>query len=672
MNTQQIFTTRLTRFFVQISLFAGLLCQSDNGRAADQPNVLIILCDDLGYADVGVHSDLDLPTPNLNQLATESIRFADFYVAESVCTASRVGLLTGMYPERVGLSGAIGPASRIGIHAQEQLLPEHLLERGYITAAFGKWHLGDQLPFLPLQHGFKTFFGIPYSNDMWPEHPSHGDKFPPLPLLVNNQVIDNEMSMHDQNLLTQKLTDEVVQFVNSAGGRPFFGYVAFPMPHVPLAVSDKFRGRNDGNLYWDVLEELDFSIGRILTSLEENGLVENTIVIFTSDNGPWLSYGNHSGSAAPFRDGKHTLFDGGFRVPCFFRYPKRFPEGRVVEPLVTNLDLLPTLADMIGFEEKLSTDIDGHSVVAQMKGEDLSSPWNEFHFQKVKRRAVRAGEWKLFLPSETHSVIVPGKDGMPGETKNLPIPLSLYRISEDLSESENVVDSHPAVAKRLRSLSSKFDAELARASREPGRVKNPVLLNEEFVQCYEDAVVFDASEFEVRHLEKVKGAWSIGDAVFSGSEVPEENHGASLHVEAPHESATVEYLLRFRSAKRHTIGVLNDRRDGVDYHLYRVDFFRDRIQLVKDQKKSGGRDADSQILDSKLVDFPEDKWISIRISNFGDQIRIDADEHTLSGSHAALASKKKGFNLYISNGLAECKDLRVIHLPETPNQTAGR
>jgi len=441
-----------------------------------KPNIVIIFADDLGYGDIGIYGARGHQTPHLDRLAGEGIRFTDFHVAESVCTASRVGLLTGSYPVRVGLTGAIGPGNPKGIHADELLLPELLREAGYATGCFGKWHLGDQPSFLPLQNGFDEFFGLPYSNDMWPFHPTNR-RFPPLPLLEGNQVIKKNLQWADQNRLTTQYTNKAVDFIRRQSKRPFFLYLAHSMPHVPLGVSDKFRGKSEGGFFGDVIQEIDWSVGQVMAELQKQGVDKNTWVIFTSDNGPWLSYGDHAGSAGPFRAGKHTIFEGGFRVPCLMRWPGQIPAGAVNDVMISTMDILPTVAGVVG--KQLPTDrvIDGHDILSVIQDKpSAKSPWKSYFYFKRDLHAVRSGTWKLIFPHASHHVLKAGQGGHPGTTGKLDLPLSLYNLSEDPAESRNVIADHPDIVRRLQTLTAAFRQDLKDNSRQPGTVKNPKLL----------------------------------------------------------------------------------------------------------------------------------------------------------------------------------------------------
>ena len=315
----------LPRWFTGFStwvVLASLLAGAGGAAtldAAETPNVVLIFTDDQAYADVGCYGGQHVLTPHLDRLATQGMRFTDFYVSQAVCGASRTALLTGCYPNRLGILGAPGPAAKFGIHDRELLLSELLKQKGYATAAIGKWHLGHQLKFLPKQHGFDSYFGLPYSNDMWPFHPE-GANFPNLPLIEGDRVINPKVTSDDQQMLTRWYTEHAVTFIEEHREKPFFLYMAHSMPHVPLHVSKEFQGKTGKGLFADVIAEIDDSVGQVLATLQRCGLDEKTLVIFTTDNGPWMSYGNHAGSAGPLREGKGTTFEGGVRVPCLERF----------------------------------------------------------------------------------------------------------------------------------------------------------------------------------------------------------------------------------------------------------------------------------------------------------------------------------------------------------------
>lgn len=438
-------------------------------NAVKPPNVVLIFTDDQGYQDVGVFGALDIPTPNLDQMAGEGIKLSSFYAAQAVCSASRAGLLTGCYPNRIGIHNAFMPDSKIGLHPSETTIAEMLKANGYATGIFGKWHLGDHSDFLPTKHGFDEYFGIPYSNDMWPLHPQQGPvfNFGPLPLYENETVVD---TLTNQSQLTTQITERSVDFIKRNKDRPFFLYVPHPQPHVPLFVSDKFKGKSDRGLYGDVIMEIDWSVGQILNALKANNLDENTVVIFTSDNGPWLSYGNHAGSALPFREGKGTAWEGGHREPFIIRYPNRLKSGRNIDAPVMAIDILPTLAEITG-SELPETVIDGKSVWKLLSGDSKESPQEAYYFyyRVNELHGVRYGKWKLYFPHNYRTMEgqQPGKDGLPGNYVHLDLKeIELYDLSRDLGETSNVAGKNPEVVEKIKQLADTMRKKLGDSLKE--------------------------------------------------------------------------------------------------------------------------------------------------------------------------------------------------------------
>ncbi|MEA1784764.1 sulfatase [Arenibacter sp. GZD96] len=430
------------------------------------PNIVLIFTDDQGYADVGVFGAEGMPTPHLDQLAKEGVVLTNFYAAQAVCSASRAGILTGCYPNRVGIHNALMPQSAIGLHPDETTLAEMLKTVGYTTGIFGKWHLGDHPKFMPTRQEFDTYFGIPYSNDMWPLHPQQGPifNFGPLPLYENEKVID---TLTDQSQLTTQITERSVAFIEQNKAHPFFLYVPHPQPHVPLYVSDKFKGKSDKGVYGDVIMEIDWSVGQILSALKVNGLEDNTIVIFTSDNGPWLSYGNHSGSAVPLREGKGTAWEGGQREPFIMRYPKGLKSGRIIHEPVMAIDLLPTIAAVTGaaLPEK---PIDGKNVWNLLSGVEEKSPQEAYYFYyKVNElHGVRYGKWKLYFPHNYRTMDgqTPGKDGLPGDYAYVDLTdIALYDLEADISETKNVAAENPEIVAKIEALANQMRSKLGDA-----------------------------------------------------------------------------------------------------------------------------------------------------------------------------------------------------------------
>ncbi|MDA0833106.1 MAG: sulfatase [Planctomycetota bacterium] len=458
------------------ALFTALVCAlwgsiGNSLFAADRPpNFVIIFIDDMGYADIGPFgADADL-TPHLNRMAAEGRKFTDFVVSTAVCSASRVALMTGCYHRRVGIDGALNHSANHGLHADEITLGEICKQKNYATAVFGKWHLGHHPKFLPLQHGFDEYFGLPYSNDMWPLQadyiktsnvPKRKKGYPNLPLIEGNKVVDNDVDSDDQRQLTTQYTDHAVDFIKRHRDEPFLVYLPHSMVHVPLFVSQKFDGKSGRGLFSDVIMEVDWSVGEILKVLEECGIDENTCVIFTADNGPWLNYGDHAGSAKPLREGKGTEWEGGIRVPTVMRWPGTIPAGSVCDELASTIDILPTIAATIGAELP-SHPIDGMDIRPLMFGEeDAVSPHEAFYcyYSNGQLQGVRDRRWKLMFPHKYRTL-----NGRSGGTGGIPVNyeqaetgLELYDLKNDIGEAKNVIDDHPDIVARLEN-----HAEIAR------------------------------------------------------------------------------------------------------------------------------------------------------------------------------------------------------------------
>ncbi len=462
-----------------VLLSAATLAAERPGR----PNIVLFFTDDQGYGDVGCFGATDIKTPQLDRLAREGTRFTSFYVSQAVCTASRAALMTGCYANRVGLQGALNHQSNVGIHENELLLPELCKQRGYATAIYGKWHLGHRPKFSPLKHGFDEFFGIPYSNDNGKKHPVVKD-IPPLPLIDGERTIEEEP---DQSQFCKRLTDHAIDFIERNRERPFFLYLPHVMPHVPIFASDSFKGRSARGIYGDVVEEVDHSIGRVVETLDRLKLREQTLIIFASDNGPFLSYGNHAGSAGKLREGKLTTFEGGMRVPCIMSWPGHIQAGRTSDEIAASMDLVPTVAELIG--GKLSSNrIDGVSLVPLITGNaDARSPRESYYFYGAEElQAVRSGQWKLHLPHDYLTVNgPPGLNGKPANFANMQpksmdqsglagiasrhgyrvarIELSLFDLKNDVSETKNVAAEHPEIVAQLQALAEQARADLGDA-----------------------------------------------------------------------------------------------------------------------------------------------------------------------------------------------------------------
>ncbi len=454
-----------------------------------KPNIVLIFIDDLGYADIGCFGATDYQTPNIDRLANEGVHFTDFYASQAVCSASRAALLTGCYSERISVLGALNAFSNIGINPEETIIPEMLKKQGYATGIFGKWHLGHHKEFLPLQHGFDEYVGLPYSNDMWPvgydgvpaDTNSWKSNYPPLPLIEDNRVIDTIATLEDQAKLTTIYTEKAVQFIKNHKDKPFFLYLPHSMVHVPIAVSEKFKGKSGRGLFADVMMEVDWSVGEIIKTLEENGLDDNTLIIFTADNGPWLNFGNHAGSADPLREGKGSMWEGGPRVSTVMRWPGKIPAGTECNQIASTIDLLPTFAEITGasLPEK---EIDGVSILPLMEGEKDANPREQFYYYYGgKLIAVRKDNWKLVFPHSYRSYVgvEPGMNGLPGPYgKGIVSEIELYDLSNDISETNNLASQHPEIVEQLKIIGDSARAELGdriqnkkgRAVREPGRI----------------------------------------------------------------------------------------------------------------------------------------------------------------------------------------------------------
>lgn len=459
-----------------ILLLLACLCPA----FAASPNIIIIFADDLAYADIGPFGAKAYKTPHLDRLAREGRRFTSFYVAQPVCSASRAALLTGCYPNRIGISGALGPDARHGLNSNEVTLAELVKQKNYATAIFGKWHLGHRPEFLPTRHGFDEYYGLPYSNDMWPNHPeARKGTYPDLPLIDGEQTVALNP---DQTQLTKNYTERATRFIADHKDRPFFLYLAHSMPHVPIFASDRFRGKSGVGLFGDVIAELDWSVGEILKSLAENRLDENTLVIFTSDNGPWLSYGDHAGSAGPLREGKGTVWEGGVRVPCLMRWPGKIPAGTsTAEPAMT-IDLFPTIARLV--DARLpSHKIDGKDIWPLVEGRPGAQSPQEaylFYYNANDLLAVRSGPWKLFVPQayRTLNGRPGGTNGIPAKYENLRTDLALYHLDNDPSETKNLAAERPEIVSKLQSLIASARRDLgdhltltqASGIRPPGRI----------------------------------------------------------------------------------------------------------------------------------------------------------------------------------------------------------
>lgn len=459
-----------------------------------KPNIILILVDDMGYGDLSCTGGVQYKTPNLDRMAAHGIRFTNFLSAQAVCSASRAGILTGCYPNRVGISGAMMPNSEIGLNPAEVIIPEMLKPSGYKSAAIGKWHLGHQRQFLPLQQGFDEYLGLPYSNDMWPvffdgsrnvsKEYARKLNFPELPLIRNNDKIRELKTLDDQAELTTLYTETAIDFIQRNKKNPFFLYLAHSMPHVPLTVSSKFKGKSKQGLYGDVMMEIDWSVGEILNTLEKNGLSKNTLVIFTSDNGPWINFGNHAGSTGGLREGKGASFEGGQRVPCLVKWPGHIQEGTICNKLASSIDILPTLAVITNslLPEKK---IDGVNILPLLLGDEKANPRETFlyYYRKNSLEAVRKGDWKLVFahPGRTNVGFKPGVDGFPGAVnENFEFEEGLYDLRRDPGERYDVKEYYPDVVTELKKLADEARIDLGDDIQqvEGNNLRKPGLIND--------------------------------------------------------------------------------------------------------------------------------------------------------------------------------------------------
>lgn len=451
----------LVALLIAISLPTATSGQSAKPGESDQPNFIIILADDLGYGDIGPFGSKVNRTPNLDRMAREGMKLTSFYAAP-VCTPSRAQILTGCYAKRVSLPGVLGPLSKIGISPKERTLAELLKDQGYATMAIGKWHVGDDVAFLPTRHGFDHYFGLPYSNDMGPEDGQLGNgKRPPLPLVRDEQVIE-EVTPKDQDQLTERYTDEAVKFIREQKNHPFFLYLPHTAVHTPIHPGHNFRGRS-ASPFNDWVEELDWSVGRVLDTVKELGLAKNTLVIFTSDNGPWLPKGTNAGTAFPLRGGKGSTWEGGVREPTVAWWPGKVPAGSVCDAVSANYDFLPTLVELAGGKAPTDRKIDGKSIAPLLFGQTKTSPHEaHFYFSGNWLQAVRSGPWKLKIAG-----LGDGKANNNLNDAENPAPM-LFNLDIEISERTDVSAKHPDVVKQLQELIARMDGDLGITNSGPG------------------------------------------------------------------------------------------------------------------------------------------------------------------------------------------------------------
>lgn len=424
-------------------MLASLVMSALAAQAAT--NFIVVLCDDLGYGDLSCYGNKEYKTPHVDRLAKEGVRFTDFYAAPA-CTPTRASLLTGCYPVRVGLPQVLNPDSPSGLNPEEETIAELLKKRGYATAIVGKWHLGLG-PSWPTKQGFDEFLGLPYSNDMWPPN---GKNWPKLFMFDGEKPVKEIQTLEDQGELTGTYTQRAVKFIEQNKSRPFFLYFAHSMPHVPIYPGKKFLGKSGKGLYADVVQEIDWSLGELVKTLKRLKIDKDTLVVFTSDNGPWTTYGNHAGSTGGLRECKGTTFEGGVRVPAVFWQPGTVPAGVVRHQVAAQMDLLPTIATRAGASMPQKK-IDGHDLSSLLTSKrEQDSPWKAyFYYYPGELAAVRMGRWKLHVQHPYLHLEQAGADGKRGVQSTRQIGLSLFDLVADPAETTDVSSQHPDIVSRL-------------------------------------------------------------------------------------------------------------------------------------------------------------------------------------------------------------------------------
>ena len=441
-----------------LTLFFG--CSTRQSK----PNVIIIFTDDQGYGDLGCYGAKGFETPNIDKMAKDGIRFTDFYVSQAICSASRASLMTGSYSGRVGVQGAISPWNVNGLDPRIDTIAKLLKRHGYTNAVFGKWHLGHREKYLPLQNGFDEYAGLICSNDMWPVdydgNPLTGKKksyYPPMSFWEGNQPSEKIETLADQGQLTKKITAKAVDFINKNKDTPFFLYIPHPMPHQPIAASEMFLGKSELGLYGDVIMEIDWSVGQIIEALNSHEIDQNTLIIYASDNGPWLNYGKWGGSAGPLREGKGTMWEGGARVPCIMRWPEKINPGQVMSNIASTMDIFPTIAQIIG-KGKINNKIDGISLLPLLEGIPDADPRDELYYYYGENLiAVRKKNYKLVFPHvyRSYENVEPGENLHPGAYSQGKSGLELYDLDTDIEERRDISKQFPAIVNELQELGEK-------------------------------------------------------------------------------------------------------------------------------------------------------------------------------------------------------------------------
>jgi arylsulfatase A-like enzyme len=472
---------RLYRRFLMKSLAAVVAVMmtfvSPGARAAAKPNFIFILADDMGYGDIGPFGSTQNRTPNLDRMAREGVKLTSFYAAP-VCTPSRAQILTGCYAKRVSLPRVLGPVAPIGLSSNEHCIAELLKQQGYATIAIGKWHVGDQPEFLPTRHGFDQYFGLPYSNDMGGQGKgakARGERHPPLPLVQDDHVIET-VTPDGQNRLTERYTELAVKFIREHQASPFFLYLPHTAVHKPLHPGDRFRGKSRYGLYHDWVEEVDWSVGQVLDTVRELGLSDRTLVVYSSDNGPWMRKTTNDGNAGPLRGAKGSTYEGGVREPTLAWWPGHVPAGSAVDAITANFDLLPTFVHLAGGMVPSDHPIDGRDISGLLLGRSHDSPHEtHYYFDANTLQAVRSGPWKLAIVPQSECVVGQPQVKRRGEF----FTPALYNLEADIGERTNVAAAHPEIVQQLQKLVGKVDAdlgtnELGPGVRPPGRVSKPM------------------------------------------------------------------------------------------------------------------------------------------------------------------------------------------------------
>jgi len=547
----------------------------------ERPNFILIVADDLGYGDIGPFGSVKNRTPHLDRMAREGMRLTSFYGAP-VCTPSRAQILTGCYAKRVGLPDVIFPAAPIGLNAGEHCIAELLKARGYATMAIGKWHVGDHPDFLPTRHGFDQYFGLPYSNDMGgpADHAKAvRERRPPLPLVRDGQTVET-VTPDGQNRLTERYTDEAVKFIRAHRDAPFFLYLPHTAVHVPLHPGDQFRGKSANGRYGDWVEELDWSVGRVLDTVRDLGLSDRTLVCFTSDNGPWLTQKADGGVAGPLRGGKGGTYEGGVREPTIAWWPGHIAATASLDAIAANLDFLPTFVHLAGGEVPSDHVIDGRDLSPLLFGHSTQSPHEAFfYFSGNALQAVRSGPWKYAVARQNEAL------GQPADPAAAAAPFhpTLYHLDTDIGERHDVAGENPEVVRRLQGLIDQMAADLGRTNlgpgvRQAGRVAHPVGL---WLPGQEPSPELLAAHYDLAEIDKLAIGDSLpareapqiaGKALVISVDLDAQGHDGVI---VAHGGASNGYSLHLHGGKpvftvrirRKPVAITSDAAPGAPFHL---------------------------------------------------------------------------------------------------------